>query len=246
MQRITIWDLPTRIFHWTLLILVSAAVISAQIGGNAMAWHGRFGAGVLGLLAFRLAWGVIGSTHARFLTFVRGPSAVVAHFRGQWQGIGHNPLGALSVLAMLLVLLAQGLSGLFADDEIAFTGPYAVLVSSDTSAWLTGLHRTNVWVLGLLIAAHLGAIAYYARVKKDNLLKPMLVGYKEVPQEHAKPATGGGVGALVLAVMIGTAVFWVASGALAGVPAPPLATLHGKLTGLYPQHSQPELATFNS
>ena len=221
MKRITIWDLPTRIFHWTLLVLVSAAIVSAQIGGNAMEWHGRFGAGVLGLLAFRLTWGVIGSTYARFLTFVRGPGAIVAYLRGQWQGVGHNPLGALSVLAMLLVLLAQGLTGLFADDDISFKGPYAVLISTDTSAWITGLHKANVWVLGFLIAAHLGAIAYYARVKKDNLIKPMLLGHKEVPLDAVKPATGGGLGALIIAVMIGTGALWVASGELSKVFAPP-------------------------
>ena len=223
MKRITIWDLPTRIFHWTLLILVSAAIISAQIGGNAMEWHSRFGAGVLGLLAFRLTWGVIGSTYARFMTFVRGPGVIVAYLRGQWQGVGHNPLGALSVLGMLAVLLAQGLTGLFANDDIAFRGPYAILVSNDTSAWITGLHKTNVWVLGFLIAAHLGTIAFYAWVKKDNLVQPMLLGYKEVPQEDAKSATGGGLGALIIAVLIGAGALWAANGGLAQIltPLPP-------------------------
>ena len=221
MKRIPIWDLPTRIFHWTLLVLVVAAVISAQIGGNAMAWHGRFGAGILGLLAFRLTWGVIGSTYARFTTFVRGPGAIIAYLKGQWQGLGHNPLGALSVLAMLLVLLTQGLTGLFADDDIAFKGPYAILVSTDTSVWITSWHKTNVWILGGLIATHLGAIAYYARVKKENLLKPMVLGYKEVRLEEAKPATGGGVGPLVVALAIGTGALWVANGELAEVLAPP-------------------------
>lgn len=221
MKRITIWDLPTRIFHWSLLALVVAAVISAQIGGNAMVWHGRFGTGILGLLAFRLTWGVIGSTYARFATFVRGPGAIAACLRGQWQGLGHNPLGALSVLAMLLVLLAQGLTGLFADDDIAFKGPYAILVSTDTSIWITGWHSTNAWILGALIAAHLIALAYYARVKKDPLLMPMVLGYREVPLNQARPATGGGIGALVVAVAIGAGAFWVASGELAEVLAPP-------------------------
>lgn len=221
MKRITIWDLPTRIFHWTLFMLVSAAIISAQIGGNAMEWHARFGAGILGLLAFRLTWGVIGSTYARFTTFVRGPGAVVAYFRGQWKGAGHNPLGALSVLAMLVVLSAQGLTGLFADDDIAFRGPYAALVAADTSAWITGLHKTIAWVLGGLIATHLGAIAYHARVKKDKLIKPMLLGYREVPHAYAKPATGGGLSALIIAVLIGSGALWVAGGGLVKVLAPP-------------------------
>ena len=221
MKRITIWDLPTRIFHWTLLCLVSAAMVSAQIGGNAMVWHGRFGAGILGLLAFRLAWGVIGSTYARFLTFVRGPGAIMSYLRGQWNGVGHNPLGALSVVGMLTVLLAQGLTGLFANDDIAFRGPYAMLLSDDTSTWITSLHKDNVWVLGFLIAAHLGAIAFYARVKKDNLIKPMLVGYKEMNPQTAKSATGGGPLALIVALLIGVSAVWAASGGLAHMLAPP-------------------------
>ncbi|MEO5659779.1 MAG: cytochrome b/b6 domain-containing protein [Polaromonas sp.] len=223
MKRITIWDLPTRIFHWALLALVSAAIISAQMGGNAMAWHGRFGVGVLGLLAFRLTWGMIGSTYARFMTFVRGPATIRAYLRGQWQGLGHNPLGGLSVLAMLAVLLIQGLTGLFADDDIAFQGPYALLVSNDASAWLTGLHKNNAWLVGLLIAAHLAAIAYHLRVKNDNLVKPMLLGYKDVPRNTSQPTTGGGgIVALIIAVSVGAGALWVANGGLARLYAAPL------------------------
>ena len=107
MTRIKLWDLPTRLFHWTLLLLVCAAVISAQIGGNAMNWHGRFGAGILALLAFRLVWGVVGSTYARFASFVRGPGTILAYLRGQWRGVGHNPLGALSVVCFILMVVVS-------------------------------------------------------------------------------------------------------------------------------------------
>ncbi len=221
MRRITVWDLPTRIFHWTLLLFVVGAFVSAQIGGNAMVWHGRFGAGVLGLLAFRLAWGFLGSTYARFQTFVRGPRAIVAYLRGNWSGVGHNPLGALSVLGLVAVLKVQGLTGLLANDDIAFQGPYAMLVSNDTSTWFTSLHKTNFWVLGFLIAMHLGALVFYTLVKRDNLVKPMLLGYKEVDQEAFKSATGGGLGALIVALMIGAAGFWAAHGGLVPLLAPP-------------------------
>ncbi|HPR06711.1 MAG TPA: cytochrome b/b6 domain-containing protein, partial [Denitromonas sp.] len=105
---ILIWDLPTRLFHWLLVVCVIGAIISTKIGGNAMLWHGRFGLAIVGLLGFRLAWGVVGSHTARFAQFVRGPATIAAYLRGQWQGIGHNPLGALSVLAMLLVLVGAG------------------------------------------------------------------------------------------------------------------------------------------
>ncbi len=176
---------------------------------------------MLGLLAFRLTWGLVGSTYARFMTFVRGPQTILAYLRGQWRGVGHNPLGALSVLGLLSVLVAQGLTGLFANDDIAFQGPYAVLVSTDTSTWITGLHKTNVWLLGFLIATHLGAIAFYARVKHDNLVKPMLLGYKEVEGEEFKSAAGGGWLALLVAVLIGLGAWWLANGGLAERLAPP-------------------------
>lgn len=221
MQRILIWDLPLRIFHWSLLVMVVAAFVSVQIGGNAMVWHGRFGMAILGLLAFRLSWGLIGSTYARFPVFVRGPKTVLAYLRGEWTGVGHNPLGALSVLGLLTVLLLQVMTGLFANDDIAFQGPYAVIVSSDTSTVITGWHKTNVWLLMSLVAAHLGAIIFYARVKRDNLVKPMWVGYKEVAPVELKSATGGGVGALVVAISIGIAAVWFAQGGLVHYLAPP-------------------------
>lgn len=221
MQRIQVWDLPLRIFHWSLLTLVIFAFVTVQIGGNAMVWHGRFGMAILGLLAFRLTWGLVGSTYARFSSFVRGPQTIRTYLRGEWQGVGHNPLGALSVLALLTVLLLQVMTGLFANDDIAFQGPYAILVSSDTSVVVTGWHKTNVWLLLVLIAAHLGAIFFYASVKRKNLVKPMLLGYKEVEQTGFKPVTGGGIGAFVVAVAIGIAAAWLAYGGLVPYLLPP-------------------------
>lgn len=221
MQRIKLWDLPLRVFHWSLLFLVVAAIVSVQIGGNAMVWHGRFGTAILGLLSFRLAWGVVGSTYVRFSSFVRGPQTILAYVRGEWQGVGHNPLGALAVIGMLVVLSVQVLTGLFANDDIAFQGPYAVLVSSDTSLAITGWHKTNVWFLAALLATHLAAIFFYVRIKRDNLLTPMVVGYKDVAQSGFQSAVGGGVGAFVLAVMIGIAAAWMAQGGLVPYLAPP-------------------------
>ena len=221
MQRILIWDLPLRIFHWSLLTLVVAAFVSVQIGGNAMVWHGRFGMAIFGLLAFRLTWGVIGSSYARFSSFVRGPKTIFAHLRGEWKGVGHNPLGAFSVLGLLTVLMLQVLTGLFANDDIAFQGPYSVLVNSDTSTVITGWHKANVWLLAAVVAAHVGAIFFYARVKRENLVKPMLVGYKEVEQAGVKSASGGGMGAFVVAVAIAIAAAWLAQGGLVPYLTPP-------------------------
>jgi cytochrome b len=212
-------DLPTRLFHWALVILIVATFVAAKIGGNAMVWHGRIGLGVLGLLVFRIVWGLVGSTYARFTQFVRGPAGIRAYLSGQWQGLGHNPLGALSVLALLGVLLLQVASGLFANDDIAFEGYLVPLISSATSNDLTGIHRLLENALLLLIAAHVGAIVYYASVKKRNLVRPMLTGWDK--GKSCQSAQGGGFRAFVLAALIAGLVVWAASGALLP-PSPPV------------------------
>ena len=120
-MRITVWDLPLRLFHWLLVGAVTGALVTVKLGGNAMLWHGRFGLAVLVLLGFRLAWGVLGSTHARFHTFFPTPGRLLAYLRGSWQGLGHNPLGALSVFALIGLFGFQALSGLVASDDIAFS-----------------------------------------------------------------------------------------------------------------------------
>ncbi len=225
MQRIVaVWDLPTRIFHWSLMLLVVGSFVSGKIGGNAMLWHGTFGVAILGLLSFRLVWGLIGSTYARFFTFVRGPGAILAHLRGEWRGLGHNPVGALSVLAILSVLLFQACSGLVANDDIAFNGPLYPLVSKAYSDWMTGLHRRAEILILLLVATHVAAVVHYMRKKNRDLVRPMVTGLIETTDPDAQPARGGGPLAFVLAVLVSLAVVWAASGGLlpaAPPPAPP-------------------------
>jgi cytochrome b len=172
-----VWDLPTRLFHWSLAALVVFSFTTAKLGGNWIDWHMRSGYAVLALLLFRLLWGFAGARYALFANFVRGPLAVFAHLRGRYGPYaGHNPLGALSVLALLAALLLQAATGLFANDDIASEGPLAKLVSNATSNRLSGIHRTNEWVLVALVALHLAAIAFYALVRRDNLVRPMIVG----------------------------------------------------------------------
>lgn len=219
--RILVWDLPLRLCHWLLALLVALAAITATVGGNAMDWHGRIGVAIVGLLAFRVAWGFIGPTHARFASFVRGPGAIGAYLRGEWRGLGHNPLGALSVLGMLTALSVQAAVGLFANDDIAFTGPLYALVSKGTSDYLTGLHHKGVWLVALLVATHLAAIVYYVRIRKDDLLRPMITGYRVVDDPVGAPTRGGGAVALIGALAIGCAVAWLAAGgALPPAPTP--------------------------
>lgn len=221
MHEIRIWDLPLRLFHWMLALAVIGAMVTGQIGGNLMIWHGRLGIVIAGLLGFRLAWGLVGSTYARFASFVRGPATIMAYLRGQWHGLGHNPLGALSVLGMLIALGLQTAGGLFGNDDIAFQGPLYALVSKDTSDWLTGLHRKGFWLILLLVAAHLAAIAFYLRVHQDNLVRPMITGRKPVTDPDAmQPAQGGGGLAFILAISVGIATAYGASGAWQPPPPP--------------------------
>lgn len=212
-----VWDLPTRVFHWALVVLVLGAFVSAKIGGGAMVWHGRCGLAILGLLVFRLVWGFVGSTYARFAQFVRGPAAIHAYLRGEWRGLGHNPLGALSVLALLGMLAAMAGTGLFANDDIAFEGYLMPLVGSELSGRITGIHHLLEKALMLLVLLHVGAIVFYVRVKKHNLVQPMLTGWTD--GKPCESARGGGGGAFIAATLIALAAVWAASGAL--LPPPP-------------------------
>jgi len=222
MKYVRVWDLPLRVFHWLLAVAVASAMLTGQIGGNLMIWHGRLGILIAGLIGFRLAWGLVGSTHSRFSNFVRGPAAIAAYLRGSWHGLGHNPLGALSVLGLLTVLGLQATGGLFANDDIAFQGPLYGLVSRDTSDWMTGLHRKGFWLVLALVALHIAAIVFYTRVKGEKLVGTMLSGQKEVADHRpAEAPTGGSAIALLFALAVGLASAWVASGAWMPPPPPP-------------------------
>lgn len=207
MHKIPVWDLPLRIFHWSLAVLVVAAIISGKIGGNAFDWHLPIGYAILTLLLFRLVWGIVGGHHARFANFVRGPRTILAYLRGEVPApAGHNPLGALSVVAMLLLLLVQGGLGLFANDDVLVEGPLYKLVSKETSDWLTGWHKTNFYLILGLIGLHLGAILYYQIARRRNLTRAMLVGHQELPHPEPAPPAASGSPALALAILAGCAL----------------------------------------
>jgi len=215
-QRIRLWDLPTRLFHWLLTILVVAAVITAKTGGNAMVWHGRIGLTILGLVVFRIVWGLVGSTYARFSSFLPTPASIAAYLRGQWHGLGHNPLGAFSVFGMLAMLAVQVGTGIFANDDIAFQGPLAFLVDKEFSDTLTGFHKLSIKILIALIVLHLGAIGFYTLVKKDELVKPMISGWKTIESGVSaddRSARGGGPLALCFALLVALAAVYAATGA---------------------------------
>lgn len=193
-RAVRVWDLPTRLFHWSLVLCVVGSFASAKIGGNAMTWHLAFGYAVSALLAFRLVWGFTGGHWSRFANFLYSPATLLRYLRGKGRDdehldVGHTPLGSASVFAMLLFLLAQVASGLFADDEIATTGPLNNLVSSATGLWFSGYHQSiGQWVLLVLIVLHVAAILTYRLWLRIDLIGPMISGDKllrsGVPASH--------------------------------------------------------------
>lgn len=223
-EQIRVWDGPLRLFHWLLVLAVTGAFISAWLGGNWMLWHGRLGLLVLGLLCFRLLWGFLGSTYARWGRIIRAPLQIPAYLKGQWQGAGHNPLGSLSVLGLLGLLGGQLITGLLGTDDIAFQGPLSTLVKNDTRVWLTGWHHLLQWVLLALIILHVLAIVFYSRVKHQPLVKAMLSG--NTPRTHAEQqaAEGGAAWALWLAIVLAAALVWGVSQAPGWLAPPPSST----------------------
>ncbi|MEQ1529870.1 MAG: cytochrome b/b6 domain-containing protein [Methylococcales bacterium] len=211
---IPIWDLPLRLFHWLLAFSVAAAYVTAKLGGALIDWHGRIGIFILGLLVFRILWGFVGTTHSRFTSFFPTLSRLLAYAKGRWQGIGHNPLGGVSVLSLLAALGVQVGTGLFANDDIAFTGPLFGFVDKGYSDQLTGWHNTSVNILLVLIVLHIVAIVFYRWFKKTNLVLPMLTGKKEIPRSLAesligKPDKKGLVALrLILSLLISSTVVW--------------------------------------
>lgn len=212
MHTVRVWDLPTRLFHWALAVCVIGLVITANIGGNWMNWHFRLGYSVLTLLLFRLVWGLTGGHWSRFSSFLYRPSTLLTYLRGQGRAdteVGHTPTGALSVFALLLVLLLQVGTGLFSDDEIAFAGPLTSLVSSDWVGSATSYHKNiGKFVVMGLVVLHLAAIAFYRWGKKTDLVRPMLTGDKQLahPARSSRDTGASRLGALVLLLLCATLV----------------------------------------
>lgn len=214
---VRVWDLPTRVFHWVLALSVVASIVTAKLGGAAMVWHFRLGYLALGLLLFRIVWGLVGGRWSRFASFLYAPVRVWAYLRGQRdpQGrdeVGHSPLGALSVWALLGLLLAQVGSGLFADDEIANVGPLNRFVSGRNAQLLTGWHKDiGEWALIALVVLHVVAVLFYRWVQRKDLIGPMITGDKVLPA--GTPASADGwpqrLGALALVVAVAALVRWV-------------------------------------
>ena len=209
---IIIWDLSTRLFHWLLVVLFGLSWLSAELGGNWMIWHTRFGFLAAGLITFRVIWGLIGSDSSRFTYFVKSPSSVIAYLKGEGQKEynTHNPAGALSVIALIGLISLQVTTGLFSNDDIFIEGPLAYLISYDAQLEMTELHETVFNLLILLVALHVAAIIWYQRFKGEKLVQAMLHGKKK--SGEVAPKLRGGL-PLLIAVTVGTSVsallFWI-------------------------------------
>lgn len=188
-QRIRIWDLPTRVFHLALALSIAGLILTGELGGDMMRFHFLLGYNVLALVLFRLIWGFLGGHWSRFRHFVPSPSALLSYVQSlraqqSTHHVGHNPLGALSVLGMLSFLLLQVFSGFISDDEISNTGPWTPFVSADWVSFATEYHSDiGKAVLLILIALHVSTVFFYKRFKQIDLLSPMLHGDKQLPAE---------------------------------------------------------------
>ena len=189
-----------RAFHWLLVLCVAGAWATYYAGLEWFEWHRRLGYVTLVLVAFRIVWGFVGPRYARFANFVRGPRTIVDHVRnGGPPTVGHNPLGALSVVAFLVALLLQAATGLFANDEIANAGPFYGWIGQETSNRLTAVHHFNSNVLLGLIGLHLAAVAWHSFRLRDGILRAMLSGRKV--QGEDIESSRGALAVLVVALL---------------------------------------------
>ena len=206
LRAVHVWDLPVRLFHWSLVLLVIASWASREL--DYMEFHRWSGYAILTLVVFRIGWGFAGSRHARFADFVRTPRAMRAYMAdilagGRASFLGHNPAGGWSVIALLACLLVQAATGLFVTDEVLFDGPFHRAVGEATAHRLKKLHGINFNVLLLLIGLHLAAIAFYRVAKREDLVRPMLTGVKQVARDSPArdaPPVGGWRAPVVLAI----------------------------------------------
>lgn len=211
-----IWDLPVRLFHWTLVVAIVAAFVTNWLGIAYFRYHVWCGYTVIVLVVFRLAWGLVGTRHARFWNFLRGPRTTIGYARDLLTGrarnfAGHNPLGAVMVVLLLLALLVQSLTGLFANDEILNVGPLYAYVSNELSLRLTSLHRQLFYWLAGAAGIHVLAVLAHYLFKRENLVLAMITGRKSRAPADADESIGVARDwlALVLVVVIAAGLAWI-------------------------------------
>ena len=212
-RRVRIWDLPTRMFHWLLVALIPFQWWTAE--EDRLDLHIISGTAILGLLLFRMLWGLFGSSTARFANFIKGPAGILAYLRGKAaDSIGHNPVGALSVVGLLGLLSAEVVLGLLAGDEDGIeSGPLSYLIEPDLSEDLADLHEDAFDVLLVLIGLHVAAIVFYALFRRKNLVGPMISGQGKAAADGGEMEAGPAWRFLVAAILAATISLWVQAGA---------------------------------
>lgn len=208
--RRKVWDLPVRLFHWSLVVALAGAYVTNKLGASYFSLHLFFGYATITLVVFRVLWGFVGTRHARFVNFIEGPRGVLRYISAVGRGrhtryAGHNPLGALMVLALLALLGAQAIFGLFGDDEIFNAGPLAALVTKEQSLFLTSLHRRLFYVILAAAALHVGAVLAHVAIKKEPLISAMIHGAKPADLVHPDEAIGSSRGAYALILVLALA-----------------------------------------
>jgi cytochrome b len=208
-MRVRVWDVPTRLTHWLIVLLVGFSWWTAET--SRMEWHRWSGYTMLGLVIFRIYWGLAGSSTARFSEFVRGPRAVVRYLRGGWaEAPGHNPLGALSVVALLALLAAQVTLGLFAVDVDGIeSGPLSTYVSFEAGRAAAGWHETIFNVLLGLVALHVAAVGYYIIFRKQALVAAMVHGKRAYPAPQPPSMRSASALRLVIGVVVAAGLTWM-------------------------------------
>lgn len=200
------WDAPTRLFKWSLVVLVVLAPISKNFGDVMLVWHKVNGYAILTLLLWRLMWGFAGGTTARFTSFVRPIGAIgygLDLLRGRTRHfLGHNPLGGLMVLALIAALLMQATLGLFTTDDIVVDGPFVSKVSSEAVKFASKWHQDGFKIILVLVTLHVAASLFYKFVKKDDLIRPMVTGVKPAGAYEDVPSARGGSTGLALGLLM--------------------------------------------
>ena len=204
---VVVWDAPIRVFHWLIVALVAAAYMTWRF--NWMVWHGLIGEAVLALVLFRLLWGFFGGETARFSHFFTSPLVAVRHLkyalrREPDHQVGHNPAGGWMVLLLLALLLAETLTGLYVANDIADVGPLTEVVPAWAANAIESSHAILWYALLAAIVVHILAIAGFAAIKGQNLLRPMITGTKAMPPSVAAPRAGSWARAVLL--LLGCAV----------------------------------------
>lgn len=193
-KTIKVWDLPVRIFHWSLVVLFIAAYVTNSLGSDYFVYHLWSGYALIILVSFRIVWGLVGTYHARFTHFVKNPVATAKYALSVFKKrdkhyLGHNPLGAVMVVVLLIAILVQAITGLFTNDEIFNVGPLYAYINDELSLQLTSLHRQLFyWILGA-IALHIIAVIAHVIFKRDNIIRAMFSGNKNLPTQEDSQTT---------------------------------------------------------